>query len=136
MNLHSTPKTSILWFSRHDLSPAQRESFDKKFGDTGWKHLKVNVPQMANVHVTMTTAQGKTLPPFKEYAKNFDILAIVLPIHLQDQVLKTCGDKEVIIAQNKREIVFNPETGEEDKVVFNFAGWKRLVKIDIILEDW
>jgi hypothetical protein len=78
----------------------------------------------------------KTLPPFKEYAKNFDILAIVLPIHLQDQVLKTCGDKEVIIAQNKREIVFNPETGEEDKVVFNFAGWKRLVKIDIILEDW
>ena len=57
-----------------------------------------------------------------------------LPIHLEKQVLDIAGDKPVIKAMTNR-ILIKSEEGE-DKVQFNFAGWKRLVKIEVVMEDF
>ena len=56
-----------------------------------------------------------------------DILAIVAPINLQQQFLEVAGDKPVIFAKNGQ------RRGDND---FEFLGWERLVKIDIISEEF
>lgn len=123
----------VLWFSRHDMTPEQLAAL----GDV--EVTKVNVGNMPNVHVplkgTVNNGEETDLPPFKEMIKDYDILAVVLPINLESQVLGIAGDKPVIRAQNKRMLV-KSENGTEDKVVFIFDGWKRLVEIKVVLEDF
>ena len=67
--------------------------------------------------------------------KEADIIAIVAPINLQAQFLKLAGDKPVIVAVNDR-ILVPSEDGGEDKVAFKFVKWERLIKIDIVKEDF
>lgn len=65
-----------------------------------------------------------------------DVIAIVAPINLQQQFLKIAGeDKPVIMAVNNRVLVPDPDGGE-DKVEFHFVKWERLLKIDIVKEDY
>lgn len=119
----------VLWFSRHNMTDEQR----KALGDV--KVTKVNVPSMPNVHVPMTDSEGNSLPPFKVLSQDFDILAIVLPIHLEQQVLNVANGRPVIRANNRRVLVPHPDGGE-DKVVFQFDGWMQLMKIEVILEPF
>jgi hypothetical protein len=93
---------------------------------------------IANVH---TPFEGELdgvahkFPAFKELANEFDILAIVAPIGLESQVLSIAGDKPVIRAENARILVASPDGGES-KVAFEFRGWKRLLKIEVLMEDF
>ena len=64
-----------------------------------------------------------------------DIIAIVAPINLQSQFLKLAGDKPVIMAVNDRVLVPQPD-GTEDKVEFRFVKWERLLKIEVVKEDF
>ncbi len=64
-----------------------------------------------------------------------DIIAIVAPINLQREFLAIAGDKPVIMAKNARDIVHNAEGGE-DKVIFRFVKWERLLKIEVVMEDF
>lgn len=132
VNTNSEMK-KVLWFSRHDMTPEQLSALGNV------EVTKVNVANMPNVHVALTGAindgDEQDLLPFKDFAKDFDILAVVLPIGLEQQVLLIAGNKPVIRATNERKLV-KSEDGTEDKVVFNFAGWKQLVKIEVVLEDF
>lgn len=63
-----------------------------------------------------------------------DIVAIVAPINLQQQILEVAGDKPVIFAKNDRVRVNVPE-GEE-QFEFIFAGWERLVEVKVVTEPF
>ena len=71
----------------------------------------------------------------KDEIEESDIIAIVAPIHIQQQFLKLAGSKPVIMAVNDRVFVKQPD-GSEDKVEFRFVKWSRLVKIEVVKEDY
>lgn len=123
----------VLWFSRHNMTDEQVAALGNV------EITKINVANMPNVHVplvgSVNNGENTDLPPFKELVKEFDVIAIVLPINLESQVLSIVGDKPVIRAENKRVLVPQAD-GTEDKVVFQFNGWKRLVEIKVVLEDF
>ncbi len=128
--------TSILWFSRHSMTESQLAALSSKLG-------KITVTQvdgtMPNVHVPFKAktngGEEVEVPPFKELIKEFEVLAVVAPINLQQQILSVSGEKPVIIAQSNRVRVSTPE-GEEPKFEFEFAGWHKLVKIEVITEEF
>ena len=106
----------VLWFSRHEMTEEQKNAL----GDV----------EILQVNRTINSAYE-----LKEEIDSCDIIAIVAPINLQKQFLDIANGKPVIFAVNQRVLVQN-ENGGEDKVEFKFNGWKRLVKIDIITEDF
>ncbi len=116
----------VLWFSRHDMTADQAAMFD------GCDITKVN-GSPANVHVafegSVNNGQTETLAPLKEMVANFDVVAIVAPIGIQQQFLSICK-VPVIFAKTKRELV--AQDGKEDTVVFNFDGWEQLIKIEVV----
>lgn len=66
----------------------------------------------------------------KKEIDDCDIIAIVAPIGLQQQFLQLAGKKPVIMAVNER--LFE----EGQKVVFRFVKWERLLKIEVLKEDF
>lgn len=125
-------KTKVLWFSRHEMTTEQKEGLISKF--TNLEITQVS-GSPANVHVSFESGTGGQLPSLKELIKEYDVLAVVLPIHLQQQLLQVAGSKPVIQALNGRVLVPNPDGGE-DKVQFVHQKWERLVKIEVVKEDF
>lgn len=125
----------ILWFSRHEMTAEQKEGLISKFADLEITQVSGSP---ANVHTQFEGVSGWTtaiFPPLKEMILDYDVLAVVLPIHLQQQLLQVAGDKPVIQALNGRVLVPNPYGGE-DKVQFVHQKWERLVKIEVVKEDF
>ena len=111
----------VMWFSRHDMSPEQSQALVNKLGG-GFELVKVD----------------GTIPnafAIKEYIDECDVIAIVAPIHIQEQVLRIAGNKPVIMALSRRELVPD-ENGGESKAVFIFEKWERLLKIVVEKEDF
>lgn len=61
----------------------------------------------------------------------FGQIKICLPVLLRT---KPC-DKPVITAKSQRLLV-HQDDGSEDKVIFQFEKWERLVKIEVVTEDF
>lgn len=107
----------VLWFSRHGMTAEQKAAL----GDA------VEITQ-----VSKTVSSAKEVQAEIDAA---DIVAIVAPIGLQAEFLKLAGSKPVITALSER-ILIPGEAGEEDKVEFRFVKWERILKIEIIKEDF
>ena len=127
--------TSIIWFSRHSMTESQLAALSSKLG-------KITVTQvdgtMPNVHVSFPgklNGEDAEIPAFKELVKDFDVVAIVAPINLQQQILSVSGEKPVIIAQSNRVRKELPE-GQPAEFEFIFAGWHQLKKIEVITEEF
>jgi hypothetical protein len=129
--------TKVLWFSRHEMTPDQRGALEAKLGD-------ITVTQVdGTMHNVHTPFKGKIngedaeipFPAFKELVKGFDVVAIVAPIHLQQQILGVAGETPVIFAESKRERISVPE-GEDPQFEFIFKRWKRLVEVKVVTEDF
>jgi len=130
--------TKILWLSRHAMTADQLNGL-KFLGDINVTQVNGTFP---NVHVRFTASdpeQGETeanvilngeVAPVKELIKDHDVIAIVAPIHLQQQVLGVSDGKPVIMALSNRVI----EDG--GKVSFVFDKWERLLKIEVLKEDF
>ena len=106
----------VLWFSRHAMTEEQ-------------------LAALGEVEVLQINRTINTAFELQEEIGNVDIIAIVAPINLQQQFLKIAGDKPVIMAVNDRVQVPDPEGGE-DKVQFKFVKWERLLKIEVVKEDF
>lgn len=106
----------VLWFSRHDMTAEQR----KALGNC----------EIIQVNKTINSAYE-----LKDEIDACDIIAIVAPINLQQQFLQLAGEKPVIMAVNDR-ILVPQDDGTEDKVVFKFVKWERLLEIKILKEDF
>ena len=105
----------VLWFSRHKMTEEQA----KALGD--------------NVEIIQIDKSIQTAYELQEEINQCGIIAIVAPINLQAQFLKLAGDKPVIQALNNRVLV--PKDGESE-VQFNFVKWERLIKIEVLKEDF
>lgn len=77
----------VLWFSRHTMTDQQAAALGENVEVT-----QVN-GDMPNVHVPFEAkVNGEdNVVVFKDFAKGFDILAIVAPVGLQQQVLSIAG---------------------------------------------
>ena len=110
----------VLWVSRHNMTPEQLGALEKKLGPV----------EIRQVDRTLSSAFE-----LKDEVEDSDVIAIVAPVNLQQQFLRIAGDKPVIMAKSERIIENDPEGGES-KVVFKFLKWERLVKIEVVLEDF
>jgi hypothetical protein len=73
---------------------------------------------------------SKTISDVKEIEKDIkenDVIAVVAPLRLLQQICKIAGNKPVIIAESERKVLNN-------EVQFKFKGWYQIKKIDVILE--
>lgn len=110
-------KQKVMWFSRHEMTPDQKNALGK------------------NVEVNQINKSINSAFELQDEIRNSDVIAIVAPIHLQQQFLKVAGDKPVIMAVNDRVLVPQPD-GIEDKVEFHFNKWEQLKEINISKEDY
>lgn len=88
---------------------------------------------LPNIHVPFDgeiNGQTQTIQPFKNLMAGFDVIAIVAPIGLQQQIVQAAGVTPVIVAQNERKLVKTDDG--EDGVVFSFNGWHRIEKIEVV----
>jgi hypothetical protein len=76
----------------------------------------------------------KTLPtahkPLKELVKEFDIVAAVLPINLQEQILPFMGDAPLLTASSERVMNSN------GKPTFVFQKWVQVLAVKIETQDY
>lgn len=100
---------NVLWFSRHNMSAEQL----------------IALGPDVNIHQLDRTINS--VYEIIDEIKWADIIAIVAPINLQQQFLEVAGDKPVIFAKNGQ------RRGDDE---FEFLGWERLVKIDVITEEF
>ena len=110
-------KKKVLWVSRHQMTPEQREALGE-------------VEKIVQIDRTLQSAFE-----LEKEIGEADVIAIVAPINLQQQFLRLAGEKPVIMAKNNREVV-PAEDGGESKVIFHFEKWERLKKIVIEMEDY
>jgi len=106
----------VLWFSRHEMSQDQKTDLQRIYGD---------------ISITQVNKTIQSVYELKDDINNYDIIAIVAPIHLQQQFLKIAKDKPIISCRNKR--VFDP--ADNTKVNFVFDGWYQIVKIEVATKD-
>ena len=108
----------VLWFSRHEMSSDQKDDLIRIYGEVTINQISKTINSAYDLQAEINDA---------------DIIAIVAPINMQQQFLKIAGDKPVITATSERIIIKNDD-GSEDKVVFQFKNWLRLVKIEVITQ--
>ena len=109
-------KKKVLWFSRHEMTPEQRAAL----GDV----------EIIQVNKTVQSAYE-----LQDEINECDIIAICRPINLQQQFIKLANGKPVIMAVNDR-VLIKQTDGTEDKAEFRFVKWERLIRIDIVKEDF
>ena len=109
-------KKKVMWFSRHDMTEDQKKALGE------------------GVEITQINKSISSAFELKDEIQEHDVIAVVAPINLQEQFLRIAGDKPVITAVSQR-VLIPQETGE-DKVEFHFVKWERLVKIEVIKEDY
>ncbi len=122
----------VMWFSRHTMSDDQKRAL----GD-GIQITQVKCENLTSVwnYVNLDINGQNTTIRMADFVKDFDIIAIVAPIQLQKQFLDVSNGTPVIFAENIRTLI-KEENGGEDKVVFNFGGWKQIKRIDVVVEDF
>lgn len=102
----------ILWFSRHNLTNDQKEDLQNLFGDI----------EILQVNKTISHAIE-----LKNEIDQYDVIAVVLPIGLQAELLSICKDKPVLICKSHRLEI-------NGKFEFLHAGWEQLKKIELVKE--
>lgn len=128
--------TSILWFSRHAMTDEQYSALESKLGGITVTQIDGTMPSVHVPFFAKVNGEGEVeVPPFKQLVSSFDIIAIVAPINLQQQVLSVAGEKPVIMAKSNRVRVETGE-GEEPKFDFVFDHWFRLIKIEVFTEEF
>jgi len=139
LNKKKTQMKKVLWFSRHKMTIEQKSTLIEKLGQVEITQLSGTVP---NVHVPFegnpTDDDGgvnadKVLigmqPHLKELVKEYDEVAVVLPIGMLQQLLPFVSAKRLLQAKNLRQI---DDTG---KATFIFDKWEQIKEIKIVLAD-
>lgn len=121
-----TKVKKILWLSRHTMTEMQIEDLRRIYGEVEIKTF------------------DQTVSGWKDVVKageDCDILAVVLPpAIIADLTNPRNNTKPVIRARANRvatgNTVYNPATGKEEaEYRFEHAGWERIVKIEVVVEE-
>ena len=115
----------ILWFSRHQMTEAQRVDLERIYGEVEIKKIDGTVSSWREI---------------TEAGEDCEILAVVLPpAILADLVNPRNNQKPVIRAIANRvetgNMVINPATNKEEvEYKFQHAGWEKIIKIEVVTE--
>lgn len=118
--------TKVLWLSRHTMTEEQLSDLNRIYGKVELITFDQPVSNWKDV---------------LEVGKDCDVLAVVLPpAILTDLTNPRNNQKPVIRAKANRvptgKTVINSATGKEEiEYQFQHAGWERVVKIEVIVED-
>jgi hypothetical protein len=107
--------TKVLWFSRHLMQVAQMEALGDKLGD---------------VDITQLSKSIQSAQDIAQEIEAHDIIAVVAPPNLLAGILRIAGDKPVITAKMERKIL------PDGSVEMTFAKWERVLRVDIVKEDF
>lgn len=107
--------TKVLWFSRHLMQVAQMEALRNKLGD---------------VDITQLSRSIQRAEDIQKEIEAHDIIAVVAPPNLLAGILRIAGDKPVITAKMERTVL------PDGSVEMTFAKWERVLRIDIVKEDF
>lgn len=131
-------KTKILWFSRHAMTIDQLADFQRAMNSD--VHITQVSGSPANVHVpfeALIPEMGETeadviltgtQPALKDLAKNYDEVAVVLPVNMLQQLLPFSNGR-LLQAISKRILL------DEGKVQFVHDKWQAVKEIRIVTED-
>lgn len=140
LSLHSKQynMTKIIWFSRHAMTNQQQADLVKKFGNIHVTQINASAD---NVHVPIIGKEpevGDTLAdviligdqlPLKVLVTQFDELAAVLPIGLQQQILPFCPSKRILTAKSLRVMDGNGTPS------FTHVKWEQITEIKVVITD-
>ena len=107
--------TKVLWFSRHLMQVAQMQALMDKLGD---------------VDITQVNKSIQSAQDIAQEIEAHDIIAVVAPPNLLAGILRIAGDKPVITAKMGRTIL------PDGSVEMKFIKWERVLRIDIVKEDF
>ncbi len=105
----------VLWFSRHDLTDAQKSDL-----------VKVLDSEITINHVNRTVNSAYEL---KSEINDCDIACVVMPLNLQQQMLWLLGEKPMLIGRNHR-----TQQDEDGNFILSHAGWDKISRIEIVKE--
>lgn len=132
----STSIVSVLWFSRHAMTVEQFSALESKLGHISVTQIDGTMPNIHSSFMAKVNGEDEVeVPPFKQLISSFDIIAIVAPINLQQQVLSIAGEKPVIMAKSNRVRKETPD-GQPEEFDFVFDHWYKLVKIEVVTEEF
>ncbi len=129
-NKNNIEMKRILWFSRHEMTKEQKRALWERVPNFSLTNINGTAP---NVHVPFeaeVNGGAREVKPLKELVGEFDIIAVVMPVGLLQQIKPYCGDKPLIMALNER--VFE---GDE-KVSFKFVKWEKIDEVKIVKSDF
>lgn len=107
--------TKVLWFSRHLMQVAQAQALMDKLGD---------------VDITQLSRSIQRAEDIQKEIEAHDIIAVVAPPNLLAGVLRIADEKPVITAKMERTIL------PDGSVEMRFIKWERVLRIDIVKEDF
>ena len=108
----------VLWISRHPISEEQRKDLEQICGGSVCLHWwRENVEDIQALEETVAGA---------------DMIAAVLPLHLLAALVDMAGERMVLIACAKRELI--DAGGPEAQVRFTHGGWQRIRRLEVELE--
>ena len=107
--------TRVLWFSRHLMQVAQMQVLMDKLGD---------------VDITQLSRSIQRAEDIQKEIEAHDIIAVVAPPQLLAGILRLAGDKPVITAKMERPVL------DDGSVEMNFVKWERVLRVDIVKEDF
>lgn len=107
--------TKVLWFSRHTMQVAQVQALEDKLGDT---------------EITQLSKSIQSAQDIAQEISEHDIIAVVAPPQLLAGILRIADDKPVITAKMERQVF------PDGSVEMRFSKWERVLRIDIVKEDF
>ena len=107
--------TKVLWFSRHLMQVAQMQALMDKLGD---------------VDITQVNKSIQSAQDIAQEIEAHDIIAVVAPPNLLAGILRIAGEKPVITAKMKRTVL------PDGSVEMKFIKWERVLRVDIVKEDF
>ena len=107
--------TKVLCFSRHLMQVAQMEALRNKLGD---------------VDITQVSKSIQSAQDIAQEIGAHDIIAVVAPPQLLAGILRIAGDKPVITAKMERTVL------QDGSVEMKFVKWERVLRVDIVKEDF
>ena len=107
--------TKVLWFSRHLMKVAQAQALMDKLGD---------------VDITQLSKSIQSAQDIAQEISEHDIIAVVAPPQLLAGILRIAGEKPVITAKMERTVL------PDGSVEMSFVKWERVLRIDIVKEDF
>ena len=107
--------TKVLWFSRHIMSKEQAGALMIRLGNT---------------EITQLSKSIQSAQDIAQEIEAHDIIAVVAPPNLLAGVLRIAGEKPVITAKMERTIL------PDGSVEMKFVKWERVLRVDIVKEDF